>query len=91
MSRPQCNGCRFWNLDESTIDKSDPNWGFGYCRRKPPVLVDSLIAAEIVPPTYGQQSDLDRPAPANTWTASVWPATFATEWCGEFADPKETN
>ncbi len=83
MSAPQCNGCRFWRLNESTIDEFDVNWGFGFCRRKPPTLVDSLIAAEIVPPRYGQQSDLDRPGPLKAFPASAWPSTFSTEWCGE--------
>lgn len=89
MKGPQCNCCRFWKMDEATADPSDPDWGFGYCRRRPPVLVDSLVSARIVPPRYGQQSDLDRPDPVAAWNASVWPATFATDWCGEFADPVE--
>lgn len=84
MSVPQCNGCRFWKLDETTIDPLDPNWGFGFCRRKPPAVIDCLIAAEIVPPRYGGQSDLERPIATYVSVASVWPATFATEWCGSF-------
>jgi hypothetical protein len=79
----QCNSCRFWKLDETTKDELNADWGFGFCRRKPPTLVDSLVAAEIVPPRYGHQSDLDRPDPTAASIASVWPATFATEWCGE--------
>jgi hypothetical protein len=84
MSCEQCNRCRFWKLDNDTIDERDPDWGFGFCRRRPPTLVDSLIAAEIVPPRYGEQIDVDRPEPARAWTATLWPSTFATEWCGEF-------
>lgn len=84
MSGPQCNGCRFWKLEEETKDEHDPDWGFGYCRRRPPVLIDSLLAAQIVAPRYGQQSDLDRPGPVSAYNASIWPATFATEWCAEY-------
>ena len=84
MTGRQCNGCRFCKLDETTIDPNDDNWGFGFCRRKPPVLVDSIIPAEIVPPRYSHQSDLDRPGPDEAYSASIWPATFATEWCGEY-------
>jgi hypothetical protein len=87
MTAPQCSCCRFWKLDETTIDKADPNWGFGYCRRRPPLVIDSLIAAQIDPPRYGDQTDLDRPNPLGAYNASIWPSTFATEWCGEFADP----
>jgi hypothetical protein len=84
VSAPQCNGCRFWKLDDTTIDDLNREaWGWGFCRRRPPTLVDSLIAAEIVPPRYGDLIDLERPTPIDTYTASLWPATFATEWCGE--------
>ena len=86
MSPLQCNRCHFWKLDPSTIDPGDVDWGFGFCRRKPPALVDCMIAAEIVPPRYGQQSDLDRPDPLGVYSASIWPSTFATEWCGEFVE-----
>ena len=84
MSAPQCSGCRFWKLDETTIDPLDPDWGFGSCRRNPPALIDSMVAASIVPPRYGNQSDLVRPDPASAYSASLWPATFATDWCGTF-------
>ena len=86
MSTAQCNGCRFWKLDESTIDPNDANWGFGFCRHKPPVLVDCLVAAEIAPPRYGNQSDLEQLTPVSASSASSWPGTFATEWCGEYRD-----
>lgn len=84
MSAPQCSGCHFWKLDETTVDPLDSDWGFGFCRRNPPALVDSMIAAEIVPPRYGNPSDLARPEPSSAYAASLWPATFATEWCGAF-------
>jgi hypothetical protein len=83
VSALQCNGCRFWKLQEDTADELNADWGFGYCRRKPPTLVDSLVAADIQPPRYGQQSDLERPTPLDAFSASIWPSTFATEWCGE--------
>jgi len=86
MSVPQCNDCRFWRMDETTIDQNDPDWGFGFCRRRPPVLIDALIAAEIIPPRYGNQTDLDRPSPVNAYSASIWPATCSTEWCGEYSE-----
>ncbi len=89
MTVPQCNRCSFWKLDEDTIDPNDPDWGFGFCRRRPPVLIDSLIAAEIVPPRYGDRRDLDRPVPVGAYSASIWPATFATEWCGEYQPSRE--
>jgi hypothetical protein len=83
MISPQCNRCRFWKLDNSTADPGDTDWGFGSCRRKPPILVDCLIAAEIVPPRYGNQSDLDVSI-ETVATGSRFPGTFATDWCGEF-------
>ena len=86
MTAAQCNACRFWKLEDETKDPNDPNWGFGFCRRKPPVLVDCLIAAEIVPPRYGDQTDLDRLTPLGAYGASVYPATFATDWCGKYVE-----
>lgn len=84
MSAPQqCNGCRFWKADEDTADPNDSDWGFGDCRRLPPVIIDSLIAAEIIPPRYGQQTDLEIGI-TSVNVASRYPATFATDWCGQF-------
>jgi hypothetical protein len=89
MSTAQCNRCRFWKLQEATKDEGDPDWGFGFCRRRPPVLVDSLIAAKIIPPRYGQQSDLDMDTALDAHDGSLWPATFATDWCGEYEEGVE--
>jgi len=86
MSAPQCNDCRHWKFDETTIDKLDPDWGFGFCRRQPPVLISSAVAALIVPPRYGGTSDLERLDPSTAWAASLWPSTFATEACGEYSE-----
>jgi hypothetical protein len=48
--------------------------------------MDSVIAAHIIPSRFGDQNDLDRPTPTDAHAASIWPSTFATEWCGEFSD-----
>jgi hypothetical protein len=55
----QCNRCRFWFEDMKLRDPRDENWGFGSCRRAPPVIVDCLMAAQIERPVYGQQIDLE--------------------------------
>lgn len=65
-------------------DPNDENFGFGSCRRKPPVIIDCLVAAQIEPPAYGQQIDLEL-ATTELLRASRFPVTSATDWCGKFA------
>jgi hypothetical protein len=79
----QCNRCRFWREEEDTRDQNDENFAFGHCRQSPPVILDSIAGLQVVPPRYGQQSDLDLDI-TDLSTATRFPATFATDWCGRF-------
>ena len=88
MSTQQCNHCRFWREDMGRRDPNDENFGFGNCHLKPPVIVDSLIAVQIQRPIYGQVTDL-APDATEVVNASLFPATFATDWCGELVAKEE--
>lgn len=87
MSRPlpseRCNRCRFWIEDMAHRDPNDADWGFGSCRRRPPVLVESVIAKTMPPLLYGQQTDPEMDA-LDLHAASRFPATASTDWCGEY-------
>lgn len=79
----RCNTCRFWHEDLSVRDPADADFGFGHCRRRPPVVIDSVARALLPKLEYGQQSDPEI-GTASMTDASLWPATFAMSWCGEF-------
>lgn len=79
----QCNGCRFWREDMTVRDPVDANWGFGTCRRQPPKLIEAIVAPLMPQLRYGQQCDIDLDT-VDLTSASKFPATHATEWCGEF-------
>jgi hypothetical protein len=79
----KCNQCRFWHEDIDVRDPNDEDFGFGGCRVRAPAIVDSLVAAQIERPTYGQQIELDI-STTDMVTATRFPTTFATDWCGEF-------
>ena len=72
-------------------DPADEDFGFGSCRLKPPMLVDSLVEAQIERPSWGTgeiPNDIMDTISLNR--ASRQPVTFATDWCGEFKrNPKE--
>jgi hypothetical protein len=64
-------------------DPNDENWGFGWCRRKPPVIVEAIVKPLMPQLRYGQQIDPDMDA-LDMVSASKYPSTDATAWCGEF-------
>ncbi|WP_242183129.1 hypothetical protein [Sphingomonas sp. CARO-RG-8B-R24-01] len=81
----RCNRCVFWLEDMRVRDPADEDFGFGACRLKPPVLIDSLVAAQIERPSWGSgdvPDDIIGTIELNR--ASRWPTTFATDVCGDF-------
>lgn len=78
-----CNRCRFWHEDMAVRDPADVNFGFGHCRRRPPVVIDSVVSALLPKLEYGQQADPEI-GTASMSNASLWPVTFAMSWCGDF-------
>ncbi len=79
----QCNQCRFWKEDMEHRDPNDVDFGYGWCRRAPPRIVDTIAAAMLPPLRYGHHVDshLD---PLDMLDASRFPSTSSTDWCGKF-------
>lgn len=82
-----CGTCRFWQMDgdakESAVDPSDI--GFGFCRRRPPTLIETLVRMTVSTPQLGQQHDMDQLFTAtDVFDASSFPGSFHAEWCGDF-------
>ena len=85
MPPERCSRCRFWLEDMKLRDPNDPHWGFGSCRLKPPVLIDSLVEAQIERPSWGSNEVPDDIMDTIALQrASRHPITFATDWCGHF-------
>lgn len=79
----RCNRCRFWREDMEHRDPSDENWGFGSCRRRPPVILETVAKHMLPPLRYGQQVDPDLD-PLDLHSASRFSGTSSTDWCGAF-------
>ena len=79
----RCNQCRFWRRSPVDNELNDPDWGFGLCRKRPPVLVDAMVSALMPRPSYLDQQDPDLDTVSLT-TCSMWPATHSSDWCGAF-------
>ncbi|MFC0305321.1 hypothetical protein ACFSTI_19525 [Rhizorhabdus histidinilytica] len=79
----QCNRCRFWLEDMTDRDPNDPDFGFGRCRLRPPVVSETYVAALMPRLAYGRQEDPDMDT-TSLVTASLYPATFSADWCGCF-------
>lgn len=84
----QCSRCRFFSEDMRMRDPADAAWGFGWCRRRPPVVVDSVIRAQLPPPRDAKQTDIVIDT-MQVFSASLSPVTFNTNWCGDF-EPEAT-
>jgi hypothetical protein len=84
----QCNRCRYWLVDEKTIDPADKNFAFGRCRLAPPVVLQTIAARLMRAPEYGQPIDPEL-GTIDVARSSVQPVSFATDWCGSFAPHHE--
>jgi hypothetical protein len=81
-----CHACRFWQIDphEEIADGGEMN--HGWCRREPPQIIEHMARMAIQQPGFGG-INIDREDVANAGQvhrATLYPATFATEWCGRF-------
>lgn len=83
LAAERCNLCRFWQEDMTHRDPNDPDWGFGSCRRRPPILVECIVKPLMPQLSYGQQVDPDMDL-LDLISASRFPATHSVDWCGEF-------
>jgi hypothetical protein len=79
----QCNRCQFWLEDKAEHDPNDPDWGFGRCRRQPPRVSEAYVTALMPKLEYGQQADPEIGTVQMT-TASLFPATCSSDWCGAY-------
>lgn len=89
MSAERCRICRFWQLDLA-IGAVDPgeetDAGFGWCRREPPKIINHMARMAIHQPGFGGHViDADQVANVHAGSnATLFPATFGTNWCGRF-------
>lgn len=60
----RCDNCRFW--------AHDGNEYIGQCRKRPPVIVPSMISEG------DDGTDLD------VYCATFFPVADASDWCGEY-------
>lgn len=79
----RCNKCRFWHEDLADRDPNDADCGYGSCRREPPRLIEPIVKLLMPELRYGQHTDLDM-SPLELLSASRFPATGATDWCGQY-------
>jgi hypothetical protein len=79
----RCNKCRFWHEDMADRDPNDANCGYGSCRREPPRLVEAIVKPLMPELRYGHHTDPDM-SPLELLSASRFPATGATDWCGRY-------
>jgi len=82
----RCNRCRFWREDLKHRDPNDVDCGLGWCRVRPPVLVECIVQPLMPQLAYGQQIDMEMDA-LDLISATKFPATTSIDWCGQF-EPK---
>ena len=82
----RCNLCRFWLEELDCRDPNDADGGMGWCRRHPPIVLDHMARMTI--PHLGNSKDNYDPEDVatvmNVNSATIFPATPSTGWCGDF-------
>lgn len=85
--RESCATCRFWL--PAAVEPETPETDeltFGFCRRRPPQIVETLARMVVGKPVIGGGGE-DMEALfsiTEAYNATSFPSTFTTEWCGEF-------
>jgi hypothetical protein len=90
MTSEQCSRCRFWLLERADPEDNRDE-SFGWCRRFPPVVVDHMARQAIPTVGFGGHNfDPENIATVmNVHNAGLFPASYADEWCGEYAAARE--
>lgn len=88
----RCRICRFWQLDLAPNEKDKgEEWdaGFGWCRRDPPRINEHMARMVIDHPRFGGKNydPEDVASASHVHDATLFPATFGTNWCGRFERP----
>lgn len=73
-----CSTCRFW--DRYGDEYSTGNQQKGDCRRQPPALNATILAAM----NMGKLDDIDDQFVSSLYLASAFPITHETSSCGEY-------
>lgn len=86
-ARESCAGCRFWDrYDDEGLLESQRR--VGDCRRRPPLISETIVARVMPPPHYNSGVGLaDAMEPETLYIASAFPVTHEESWCGEFEAP----
>lgn len=90
-----CATCRFWQpgfdhffaaIEAAKSGKPQGELHFGFCRRKPPKIIEHLVQLVAEPATVesGPKEMEEIFNSGGHFDATAFPGTFYTEWCGEF-------
>lgn len=72
-----CATCVYWDRYETEYSAGNQNKGD--CRRQPPLLNSTILAAM----NMGDLDDIDDRFVSSVYLASTFPVTHASSWCGE--------
>lgn len=82
-----CATCRFWLPCDRSMRAKDKTeeLSFGFCRRRPPTIIDALVPMSTGYPVIGKHQDMeDLFDYSAAYDSTAFPGTYASEWCGEF-------
>lgn len=82
----QCSTCRFWLVTDTAIG-SAPQSSLGYCRRRPPRIVEKAFAVQDMSED-GFASELDWTI-RDQFAATNFPVSADDEWCGKWRISEE--
>ena len=86
MVQGNCHSCRFWLVEHDAGEHENGSESFGWCRRYPPIVLDHM-ARMTIPPLGNREDNYDPEDVATVGrvqSARIFPATYGTEWCGEY-------
>lgn len=81
-----CADCRFWDRYTDT-DLLDSQRRVGDCRRRPPLISDTVLSRFMTVPSFGLQVDPNEATePLTIYAASAFPVTHERSWCGDYSN-----
>ncbi len=80
-----CSTCLYW--DRYTGGPHSMSTDLGDCRRRPPVISETLMARRMPGPGTELQDELE----LDIYVASSFPVTHETSWCGDHGARDEVS
>jgi hypothetical protein len=80
----ECNDCRFfYPVPIVKKDGAEIHSGEGWCRRRPPVIIERSVYIRLAPPSDDPDGEWSDEITDEGTLYGRWPTVSESGWCGE--------